>query len=172
REVRTGLLSYPLDPAAARAHLAASIYVQMALKPQIVHIVGHTEADHAATAEDVIEAAHMAQRVIENALKGAPDLTADPVVQHRKQQLMTEAQVTLEAIRRLGPDSPDPLTDQVVLESAVTAGILDAPQLKNNPFGKGTLKTRIVGGACLALGPDDQPISESHRLSQFLQEKI
>jgi len=171
REVRTGLLSYPLEPAAARAHLAASIYVQMALKPQIVHIVGHTEADHAATADDVIEAAYMAQRVIENALKGAPDLTADPTVQQRKQQLMEEAQITLEAIRRLGPESQDPLIDQVVLEKAVTEGIMDAPQLKNNPFGKGILKTRIVNGACMAIGPDDQPIGEAKRLGKFLKEK-
>ena len=56
KQTRTGLLSYPLDPNAARAHLATSIYLQMALKPHIIHIVGHTEAHHAATAEDVIEA--------------------------------------------------------------------------------------------------------------------
>jgi hypothetical protein len=49
-QTRTGLLSYPLDSSAARAHLAASVYLQMALKPHIVHVVGHTEADHAATA--------------------------------------------------------------------------------------------------------------------------
>ncbi|MCU0486208.1 MAG: cobalamin B12-binding domain-containing protein, partial [Anaerolineales bacterium] len=39
RQTRTGLLSYPLEPAAARAHLAASIYLQMALRPHILHIV-------------------------------------------------------------------------------------------------------------------------------------
>ena len=78
RQTRTGLLSYPLDPAAARAHLAASVYVQMALHPHIVHVVGHTEAHHAATAEDVIEACKLARRAIENALSGQPDMTADP----------------------------------------------------------------------------------------------
>ena len=31
-QTRTGLLSYPLDPPAARGHLAASVYLQMALK--------------------------------------------------------------------------------------------------------------------------------------------
>jgi hypothetical protein len=41
-QTRTGLLSYPLDPDAARAHLATSVYVQMALQPHIVHVVGHT----------------------------------------------------------------------------------------------------------------------------------
>jgi len=44
RQTRTGLLSYPLDLDAARAHLAASVYVQMVLRPHIVHVVGHTEA--------------------------------------------------------------------------------------------------------------------------------
>jgi hypothetical protein len=40
RQTRTGLLSYPLDPSAARAHLAASVYLQMALRPHIIHVVG------------------------------------------------------------------------------------------------------------------------------------
>ena len=48
----------------------------MALKPHIVHVVGHTEAHHAATAEDVIAACKVARRAIENALAGAPDMTA------------------------------------------------------------------------------------------------
>ena len=56
RQTRIGLLSHPLDPEAARGHLAAATYLQMALNPHIVHVVGHTEAHHAATAEDVIAA--------------------------------------------------------------------------------------------------------------------
>ena len=56
KQTRTGLLSYPVDRVAARAHLATSIYFQMALNPHIIHIVGHTEAHHAASADDVIEA--------------------------------------------------------------------------------------------------------------------
>lgn len=73
RQTRTGLLSYPLEDNAARAHLNSSIYLQMALKPQIVHIVGHTEADHAATGQDIIDAALMARKTIENALDGQID---------------------------------------------------------------------------------------------------
>ena len=68
------MLSYPLDPDCARAHLATSVYVQMALRPHIVHVVGHTEAHHAATADDVIEACKLARRAIENALAGELDL--------------------------------------------------------------------------------------------------
>ncbi|NMC54466.1 MAG: cobalamin B12-binding domain-containing protein, partial [Chloroflexi bacterium] len=65
KQTRTGLLSYPLEPAAARAHLATSVYLQMALQPDIVHVVGFTEADHAATADDVIESCQLARRAIE-----------------------------------------------------------------------------------------------------------
>ena len=50
RETRGGLTSYPPDPSVARGHLAATVALQMQLKPHIVHIVGHTEAHHATTA--------------------------------------------------------------------------------------------------------------------------
>ncbi len=90
KQTRIGLLSHPLDPDAARGHLAASTYLQMALKPHIYHIVGHTEAHHAATAEDIIEASKIVRRAITNAL-GAPDMTKAPEVQERKEILIAEA---------------------------------------------------------------------------------
>jgi len=165
RQTRTGLLSYPLDPAAARAHLAASVYLQSALKPHIVHIVGHTEADHAATAEDVIEACQMARRAIENAWRGAPDMTADPRVKERREELASEAEFTLEMIRSLAePGVTDPLADPGTLARAVTSGILDAPQLRNNPYGLGQVRTRLLAGKCLAVDGDGNPLSEKERL--------
>lgn len=163
RQVRTGLLSYPLDPVAARAHLAASVYVQMALHPHIVHVVGHTEADHAATAEDVIEACGLARRVIDNALRGAPDMTADAAVRKRREHLVGEAQQMLDAIRKLGQHVADPWTEPGVLTAAVTSGILDAPQLRNNRFGRGQVRTRIVEGACVAVDGSGSPWSEADR---------
>ena len=170
RQTRTGLLSYPLDPDAARAHLATTVYLQMALRPHIVHVVGHTEAHHAATADDVIEACKLARRAIENALRGQPDMTADPAVQARKEELIREAQVTLEAIRALaGPDVSDPLTDPATLARAVTTGILDAPHLRNNPYARGQMVTRIdERGACVAADPvSGRPLSEEERLARL-----
>jgi hypothetical protein len=165
RQTRTGLLSYPLDVDAARAHLAANIYLQMALQPDIVHIVGHTEADHAANAAEIIEAAKMARRVIENSLHGAPNMTRDPLILRRKQQLISEAQLTLQAIRSLAPSSSrDPLSDPAVLAKAVTSGILDAPQLKNNPFGRGEIRTTIIAGACWAVNGKGEALFEADRL--------
>jgi methylmalonyl-CoA mutase cobalamin-binding subunit len=170
RQTRTGLLSYPLDPDAARAHLAASVYLQMALRPHIVHVVGHTEADHAATAGDVIEACKLARRAVENALRGQPDMTCDPLVQERKEEIVQEVQVILEAIRGLaGPEVEDPLTDPGTLARAVLTGVLDAPHLQNNPYARGKIATWIdARGACVAVDPDQgHVISEQERISAF-----
>jgi hypothetical protein len=116
-------------------------------------------------------------------------MCADPVVQRRRQELVSEAGVTLEAIRRIagsakggvdraeGGTSPaegggaietlDPFTDPATLERAVTSGILDAPQLKNNPYGRGAVVTRIVGGTCLAVDLAGKPLSEEARLKSI-----
>ena len=170
RQTRTGLLSYPLEPAAARAHLSASIYLQMAVRPHIIHIVGHTEADHAATAADVIEAARMARRAVENALRGMPDMLADPQVEARTRDLVQQAQVTLEAIRNLAKDGvKDALTDADTLERAVREGILDAPQLLNNPFAAGAVRTQLINGACVAVNENREELREEDRLGSFLQ---
>ena len=165
RQTRTGLLSYPLDPAAARAHLAASVYLQMALHPHIIHVVGHTEAHHAATAEDVIEACSLARRAIENSLQGAPDMTADPRVKERAAELVSEAQVTLAAIRALAePGVEDAFIDPRTLAKAVQTGILDAPHLRNNPFARGQTRTQIIAGKCLAVDETGKPLPERLRL--------
>ena len=62
----------------------------MALRPHILHVVGYTEADHAATAEDVIESCKLARRSVENAL-GGPDMTQDDRIQTRVDELTREA---------------------------------------------------------------------------------
>jgi methylmalonyl-CoA mutase cobalamin-binding subunit len=170
RQTRTGLLSYPQDLIKARAHLAASVYLQMALKPHIVHVVGHSEAHHAATAEDVIEACRLAERAIANSLQGAPDMTADAAVKARVEELVAEAWVTLDAIRNLaGHGERDPLTDATALSEAVRLGILDAPHLRNNRYACGQIVTRIdERGACVAVdGSTGAPLREQERIARL-----
>ncbi len=168
RQTRTGLLSYPVDVARARAHLAESIYLQMALHPSIVHVVGYVEADHAATAEEVIESATMAQQVIETALRGQPDMTLDPLVRERVEELVAEAEVLIEAIRKLGEGkADDPLSDPATLARAVKVGLLDAPQLKNNPFARGEIRTRALDGAIVAVDERGTPLSEQERIRRL-----
>jgi hypothetical protein len=172
RQTRTGLLSYPLQKDAARAHLAASIYLQMALQPHIVHVVGYTEADHAATAAEVIESCNLARRAIQNALDGAPEMSVDPRIQTRRDELVADAQITLNAIQQMAePGDFDPFCDPRTLAKAVIAGILDAPHLRNNPFARGQILTRVIEGKCLAAGPAGEIVSEAERVEKILMER-
>ncbi len=168
RQTRTGLFSYPVDVHHARAHLAESVYLQMSLRPSIVHVVGYCEADHAASAEEVIESCKMANWVIQTALKGAPDMTADPEVQRRKDELVEETMVLIDAIRGLGAGRvEDPLFDPATLAYAVKIGLLDAPQLKNNPYVPGQVRTRAINGAIVAVDEAGRPMSEKERIRRI-----
>ena len=51
---------------------------------------------------------------------------------------------------------------------AVKWGILDAPQLRNNPFARGEIKTAIHDGSCVAVSNGGKPQSEEERLARFL----
>src|SRR5262249_56672952 len=88
RETRGGLTSYPPDPSVARGHLAATVFLQMQLKPHIVHIVGHTEAHHATTAAELIEACRIADGAISPCVLGLPGMTADPAAPRPQAQLL------------------------------------------------------------------------------------
>lgn len=172
RQTRTGLLSYPSNLSAARAHLATSIYVQMSLKPHIVHVVSHVEADHIADPQDVIEACVMAHKVISTVLKGQPFLTTEKRIEVRRKHLVKEAKTTLQAIRSLASSRlKDPLTSPSVLTKAVRLGILDAPHLKNNPFAKGQIETFIINGGCDAINRNGKIITENERLDDLIKEK-
>jgi hypothetical protein len=169
RETRGGLTSYPPDPAVARGHLAATVCLQMQLKPHIVHIVGHTEAHHATTAAELIEACRIADGAISQCLLGLPDMTADPGVQRRKAQLLTDAAVLLDAIAGLAAAGRDPYTDADTLARVVETGLLDAPHLRGNAAACGQIVTRMIGGACLAVDrATGKPIAEAERVARAL----
>jgi hypothetical protein len=111
----------------------------------------------------------MARQAIANALKGQPDMLVDPLIQARKDHLISEARLTLAAIRSLAePGCPDPLTDPAVLGKAVRLGILDAPHLRGSKIARGEIKTRIIQGGCEAVRPDGSPLPEAERLSTYL----
>lgn len=168
RQTRAGLASFPADLDLAKGQLASSTMLQMALKPHIVHVVAHCEADHAATPADIIEAVKIARGVIKNAIHGLPDLAADPVIQERRRELVREARSTLEALRELAPASRDAWSDPETLGRAVRLGILDAPHLVASGVAPGRVKTRFTEGACVAVDPETSaPIKEHERISRI-----
>jgi hypothetical protein len=173
RETRGGLTSYPPDPSVARGHLAATVMLQMQLKPHIVHIVGHTEAHHATTAAELIEACRIADGAISQCLLGLPDMTGDVNVQRRKSELLADAAVLLEGIAQLAPAGCDPYTDAGTLARAVEIGLLDAPHLRGNAAACGKSVTRMIGGASLAVEPcTGKPLPEAERVGRILGKPV
>lgn len=167
RQVRSGLFSFPPETEMARGQLASSTMLQMATDPHIVHVVGYSEADHAATADEVIRSCRLTHQVVDNALRGIPDMTADDQVRRHRDHLIGEATILLRAIEQLAAGQ-DPFTDVHVLVQAVKRGYLDAPHLVGNPVAKGTIQTAIIDGACVAIDPQSgRPLSESDRLSSL-----
>ncbi len=174
RQIRTGLLSFPSNMPAARAQLASSIQTGMQLSPDIVHVVSYCEADHAATPSEVVESCQIASRVIHNSMLGLPLIIHDPVVQKRKAELISEAMILLKAIMSIEEEETgDPLTQPKALTKAVTSGLLDTPHFAADSIALGSIKTRIIDGACYTVDPKTlKPISESDRIAYLLGQDI
>ncbi|MEG2388806.1 MAG: cobalamin B12-binding domain-containing protein [Clostridia bacterium] len=151
RQTRAGLPFMSGDLDLAKGQLAASTYLQMALKPHIIHVVGYSEAEHAATPSVIIESCKIVRGVIRSVLKGGVDQACDPVVQARKAQLISEARVLIQFIESTyAGQSSDPLCDPSVIEDAIERGILDAPHILKGGLFRGDLKTRMIDGRCVA----------------------
>jgi hypothetical protein len=173
RETRGGLTSYPADPSVARGHLAATVCLQMQLKPHIVHIVGHTEAHHAATAAELIEACRITDGAVSQCLLGTPDMTGDSRVQQRKEELVQQASLLLDAIAQLAPGDDSPFTNADALATAAEIGLLDAPHLRGNAAACGKIVTRMLGGACVAVDPaTGNPLPEAERIERALARSL
>lgn len=171
RQARAGLASFPTNLYQAKGQLAASAYLAMAIKPHIYHVVGYCEAHHAAKAEDIIESAMIVRGVIKNDFLGAVNMAKDKNVQERKNELIREAKIIIEAIKSLNPKVEDPLSDPETLTEAVRLGILDAPHLIGSKIAKGKLKTRMVSGALYAYDEKNaRIIREEDRINSILKE--
>jgi len=165
-QTRAGLLCFSPDPNVAKGQLAASTVLQLQLRPQIVHVVGFCEGDHAATVEDIIESCDIVRGVFRQSLAGMPDMRYDSVVQERKEELINEAHILLDALCALGDDAADPLTSPKVIARAIALGYLDAPHLCGNEWAAGKLATAPIDGAIRAIDPDTgKVLNESERLA-------
>ncbi|UCE92325.1 MAG: cobalamin B12-binding domain-containing protein [Methanobacteriota archaeon] len=169
RMVRSGLSSLSPKPNLAKGQLAASIYSAMALKPHIVHVVGYSEADHVATADEIVESCELANGVIRKALLGVPTPETDPAVAERKAQLLADARFLIEAIKRLEQvNTHDPLIRPEVIATAIKEGILDAPDLRGSRVARGRITTAMVNGACVPVdSATGRALSEKERIDEI-----
>ncbi|MHA1527331.1 MAG: hypothetical protein ACTSQD_09880 [Promethearchaeota archaeon] len=133
-----------------KRHLAAATLIQLAIKPDIIHVVTHSEASHAAQPEDVIESCSIVNQVVDKMYSSKINII-DGNMEQRKEELIQQARWIINLIPRLAQnsfESKNPFTNYNVLNRLVKYGIFDAPHLKNNKFGQGKIKTKIIDGAC------------------------
>ena len=150
KQVRTGIASFPLSLQRAKGHLAAATFVQLAIKPDIVHVVAHSEANHAATPEDIIESCNIVNQVIDRTYASRINFI-DEKIEQRQEELIQQAKWIVNLIPRLAKDPSEqvnPWTNYRILNRLVKYGIFDAPHLRNNEFARGEIKTKIIDGAC------------------------
>ncbi|MFO7612493.1 MAG: cobalamin B12-binding domain-containing protein [Clostridia bacterium] len=174
REVRAGLPFLSGDPDVAKGQLAATTSLAMNVFPHIIHVVGFSEAEHAATPDVVIESCKIVRGVVRSVLHGNTNASADPVVQQRKSELLSEAKVLLSFIReQYSNRSKDPWSDASVITDCIKRGILDAPHIVKNKEFKGNLSTRIYDGKCLAYdNATGKYLSEHERLSRIQDKEV
>lgn len=169
RETRAGLPFLSGDLDVAKGQLAASTMLQMNVKPDIIHVVGYSEAEHAATPQVVVESCKIVRGVVRSTLQGAADACQDERVRRRVDELIGEAGYLLGFIKeRYRGLSQDPLADPWVIADCVMRGILDAPHIVKNQVYRGVLNTRIVEGKCLAWDvKKGKALLEAERIEQL-----
>ncbi len=168
--IRAGLLSFPADPHMAMGQLVTEMFYGAYLEPDIVHVVAYCEAIQRARAKEIIESVKMTRRALSIARSGAPDYMADPEVKNRVQELMEEAMVIVQAIRKLGErmGSEEPLLDPKVLARAVREGILDAPGLTGGGVAPGKVKIDFSKGRVDSVDEEGKLLRERERLKEYL----
>jgi methylmalonyl-CoA mutase cobalamin-binding subunit len=166
RQVRAGLTHFAVDTDVAKGQLATSTVLGMALEPHILHVVGFTEAQHAARPEEVIESCKIVRGVLRNSWRGFPDLRTSQLVIDRRAELLSQAQEALEVITAKGKELgyEDPLASPEFLDLIIHSGIIDAPHLLGCPAANGTIKVSFQDGACRAIDRTGKLISPLSRI--------
>ncbi len=150
RQVRAGLVSFPLNLNRAKGQLAAATMVQLAIKPDIIHIVSFSEADHAANPEDIIESCNIVEQVVNKVYESNLNVINDKI-NERKEELIKQAKWIIDLVPHLAKNREErenPWRDYNVLHRLVKFGIFDAPHLKNNKYALGKIITKVINGGC------------------------
>ncbi|MGI5970481.1 MAG: cobalamin B12-binding domain-containing protein [Oscillospiraceae bacterium] len=169
RQTRAGLPLFNADMDVAKGQLAATTFLQMAVKPDIIHVVSYSEADHAASAGDVIASCKIVRGVIRHTLGESFSMEKDEAISARKEELISEVRVLLDFIKNRFSKFDDPLANPYVLSECIKRGYLDAVHIVKNGKFRGNLATKFVGGKCLACDRETgELLDEARRLGGLI----
>jgi len=172
KQVRTGLSSFPLQLNKAKGQLAVATAIQLAIKPDVVHVVSFSEANHAARPEDIIESCDIVEQVI-NRVYSSNINYIDEKVEKRKEELITQTKLMIDLIPHLAKtpsEQVNPWTDYKVLNRIIKNGIFDAPHLMKNHFALGKIKTKMIEGACYSWDEKrNKKLDEVERIKNIIE---
>ena len=175
KQVRTGIASFPLNLNKAKGQLAAATLIQLAIKPDIIHVVSYSEASHAARPEDIIESCNIVDQVIKMVYSSGLNIIDDKI-KKRKEELIKQARWIVNLIPGLARtpfEQENPFVNFKVLNRLIKYGIFDAPHLKNNEFALGRIKTKIIEGACYSWDEKRQEkVDELSRIKKIIEENL
>lgn len=173
RQARAGLTHFSIDPDISKGQLAASAILSSAIKPHIIHVVGFCEADHAASADEVIESCKIVRGAIKSVRNDLPTFKVDEGMRARTSRLVKEAMSIIDShLDRCKDLNEDPLLDPHCLSLLVKNGLMDAPQLLPSvEMGCGRCLTAPFDGGYDSVDEDGNRIDEADRIGAQLTSK-
>jgi hypothetical protein len=149
-ETRSGIEHFSTDLETARFQLARTTLLQMMISPSMIHLVSYCEADHAATAEDVIESSMLVRRAVRLFKENEPDLKKYleyPIVLQRKDHLLEEAHYVLARIAALSSGDDGlckTLSNPDALHQALKNQIMTAPGITHPDYLNPSMLTKPI----------------------------
>jgi hypothetical protein len=179
-ETRAGIEHFSTDLETAKYQLARSTLLQMIINPDIIHLVSYCEADHAATAEDVIKSSKIVRRAVRIFKENEHDLRktlTHPVVLQRKEYLLKQAQYVIDHIVKLSNqyykgisinEYYKCLSDPAALIEALRLKLMSAPGITHPEYADPDMLTKAGEYGfidCYENWDDKIPMSEERRIS-------
>jgi len=178
-ETRAGIEHFSTDMEVAKYQLARTTLLQMIFDPNIIHLVSYCEANHAATADDVIESSKIVRRAVKLFKENEEDLRLlldNDKVQKRKDYLVEEAKYVLLEIAKLS-SAYDPgmafnelykcLSDSKALYGSMERKIMTAPGITYEKFANPDMITKSDEYGfldCYENWEDEFPMREEKRI--------
>ncbi|MDO4306311.1 MAG: hypothetical protein Q4C77_05710 [Eubacteriales bacterium] len=180
-ECRSGIEHFSTDQELAKFQLARSTILQMLINPSILHLVSYCEADHVATADDVIESSKILRHAVRLFRENEQDIRRAvkwDVVQKRSDFLKEEVRVVLDELVALSGhrkitnlrEYHQYLGQAKTLQGAMQYGIMAAPGITHKKYAHPELLTKIGEYGvmdCYRNWDDNNPMREKERLADI-----
>lgn len=179
-EARSGIEHFSTDLNKAKFQLPRSVLLQMLINPSILHLVSYCEADHVATAYDVIESSKILRHAVKAYKMNECDIKKQirwNVVETRAEFLFKEAMVVLSELVALDgkhdievKDYYRILSKPSVLKKAMLYRYMTAPCIPGKRFSNPDILTKVSEYGyldCYENWEDEKPMPEMKRIEKL-----